>query len=71
MKKIKLSNGKYATVDDDNYKYLNQWKWDVVYHKGKGWYACRMESDKVIYMHEVVMERKLGRELEKGTWNRR
>jgi hypothetical protein len=26
-KKIKLSNGKYSIVDNDNYKYLNQWSW--------------------------------------------
>lgn len=62
MKKIPLTQDKFATVDDIDYGFLMQWKW---YFKGKG-YAVRnsRESDKLdkpktIRMHRVILIRKL------------
>lgn len=40
MKRIKLTQGKYAIVDNKDYDLLNQHKWYA--NKIKGiWYACR------------------------------
>ncbi len=51
MKKIKLTQGKYALVDDADFEYLNQFNW--YYHK-RG-YALRSEKYKKIRMHTDVM----------------
>lgn len=58
MKKIKLTQGKFALVDDDIFEYLNQWKW--YYSKG---YACRTQryglrkenKHLTIAMHRIIM----------------
>lgn len=42
MKKIKLTKGKYALVDDKDFKWLNQWKWLANVYKYTT-YACRGE----------------------------
>ena len=55
MKKIKLTQGKYAIVDDEDFAYLNQWKW---YFNNKG-YAVKNNWEnkkwKTIYMHRLIM----------------
>ncbi len=54
MKKIELTKGKFALVDDINFDYLNQWKWH--FHSG---YAVRDEwvngKSRHIYMHRQLM----------------
>jgi len=55
MKKIKLTRGKFALVDDDDFKYLNQWKW----HCNTQNYAVREQSlgknkSKMIRMHRLI-----------------
>lgn len=53
-KQIPLTQGKYALVDDEDFDYLNQWKW----HYGRGGYACRGSGHKgypAIYMHRLIM----------------
>lgn len=54
MKEIKLTQGQFAIVDDDDFDYLNQWKWYAVKHRNT-FYATRMEKRKHIHMHRVIM----------------
>ena len=53
MKKIKLTQSKFALVDDD-FEWLNQWKWKFDSTTG---YACRTLYPKgKVYMHTLINE---------------
>ena len=57
MKRIPLTQGKFAIVDDDMFEYLNQWNWWA--DKGRNtYYAARHEGNKKIYMHRFIMKAK-------------
>lgn len=56
MKQIPLTQGKFALVDDEDFEWLNQWKW---HYDVKG-YAARHLSRKtsnheLVYMHRQIM----------------
>ena len=58
-KQIQLSQGKVAIVDDEDFEYLNQWKWYAV-KDGSTFYAVRNSSRLlgkrgIIKMHRVIM----------------
>ncbi len=56
MKKIKLTKGKYASVDDEDFEYLNQWKWYAKVAKHTS-YACRLNSkNETVWMHRVITQ---------------
>jgi hypothetical protein len=60
MKLIPLTQGKFAMVDDDDFEWLNQWKWCAIESKnGNVWYAVRNPyiNGKYVmtYMHKVIM----------------
>jgi len=58
MKKISLTQGKYAIVDDSDYVFLNKNKW-FANKIGNTFYAVRTEgkkgNSKTICMHRVIM----------------
>lgn len=63
MKKIKLTQGKFALVDDEDFEYLSQWKWSA--SKGNNtFYAQRCflidGKKKSISMHREVLKLKPG-----------
>jgi hypothetical protein len=68
MKEIKLTRGKVALVDDEDYDYLNQWKWHALAHHGGGWYVSRHFRDKdgkkSIRMHRLIMNTPEGMEVD-------
>lgn len=61
MKEIKLTKGKVALIDDEDYEYLSRWRWKALNGKGD-WCAVRNTRAKVkskyvtLYMHRVIMD---------------
>lgn len=56
MRKIKLTQGYHAIVDDEDYDKLSVFKWQ--YHNGyakRGEYCERIKNNKSIKMHRVIM----------------
>ena len=51
MKRIPLTKGNFALVDDSDFESLSQLKWSYL----SGGYAVRVEKDRMIYMHRLLM----------------
>jgi len=74
-KKLVLSQGQHALVDECDHNFLNQWKWTSHYEpKIRGYYAKRTQTihmangktkRKTIMMHRVIMGRIIKREVKK------
>lgn len=58
MKRIPLTQGKFALVDDEDYEFLNQWKW---YANTSGGNICASRANPLgsrfapLAMHRVIM----------------
>ncbi len=73
MKLIPLTLGKFAMVDDEDYEWLNQWKWHAHYNRhGHYPYAQRVfivnkkltwrwrGNQQIIFMHRVILNTPAG-----------
>lgn len=67
MKRIKLSKGQYATVDDQDFDWLNQWSWHyssngyamrVTYIKGSG---RQNQKNEYVLMHRAINKTPAGK----------
>ena len=60
MKKIPLTQGYEALVDDEDYEYLSQWKWNILKNRSGNLYANRLSYEngyknrKRILMHRLL-----------------
>lgn len=64
MKKIPLTQGLFALVDDEDFEYLNQWKWYAL-KDGNTFYAVRKSKSvngkrDLVRMHVEVLGKKEG-----------
>ena len=59
MKQIPLSKGKFALVDEDDFEFLNQWKWQCMAngYAVRGHFLGKIDGkykSKIIYMHRFI-----------------
>jgi hypothetical protein len=57
MKKIPLTKGQVALVDDDMFDYLNQWKWQAYLAPNNKYYARRSSRNSIGHRDEIRMHR--------------
>lgn len=57
MKEIQLTQGKVALVDDEDFDYLNQFKWytNKCGHGYDKFYAVRLNKHENVHMHRLIM----------------
>jgi len=60
MKEIKLNQGKFTQVDDEDYEYLNQWKWYIAINKSRLYVIRKSNKNeickgKTILMHRIIL----------------
>ena len=64
MQEIKLTQGKIALVDDEDYDWINQWRWCATLQNKKYWYAMRNDYSTgkriSVMMHRVIMKTERG-----------
>lgn len=70
MKTIPLTQGQVALVDDQDFEYLNQWKWYANWHQCTHSFRAERNSSrkngkhKTIRMHRVIMDAQPGQQVD-------
>lgn len=72
MRKIPLTQGKYALVDEKDYKYLCQWKWfcDNGYAVRQKYVGGKRYKQKKIHIHRVILKTPNGMDTDHINGNR-
>jgi predicted TIM-barrel fold metal-dependent hydrolase len=60
FRKIKLTKGKFALVDGEDYGELNKYNWQAMEGHGGIYYAARIDGRQIITMHRVIMKARAG-----------
>jgi hypothetical protein len=55
MKRIKLTQGAVAKVDDEDYEWLKRFRWHLHRSGKRTWYARRFSGDRGIMMHNEIL----------------
>lgn len=63
MKRIPLTQGKFAIIDDEDYERMNQYKWHAAKY-GSNFYAARKLKGKKILMHRQILNAQPGEEVD-------
>lgn len=63
VKQIPLTQGKFAIVDDEDYGWLNQWKWCTM-QTPYGFVAVRRKGKSTMYMHRLITGAVHGKEVD-------
>lgn len=67
VKQIRLSQGLYALVNDEDFEWVNQWKWHASQESRRTkWYACRREKGVKIRMHIEIFKKRSHFEIPAG-----
>jgi hypothetical protein len=70
MKTINLTRGQVALVDDEDYEWLNQWKWNAHWCEGTQTFYAVRHSETVngkrhsIWMHRLILGLEFGNPLQ-------
>lgn len=59
MKRIQLTQGKFALIDDEDFEWLNQWKWFAnkirhTWYAGRNRHKSEVLGPSTIYMHREL-----------------
>ena len=66
MKRIRLTQGQFALIDNEDYEFLNQWKWFAQKNYNTFYAGRKSNKGNIIYMHRVIMNAKSGQIIRSG-----